>query len=440
MKTKITAYVCWLILISTLYAEIPFTLHTYLAAFPQEIPFFHLSSKEKHDKVDPLFMLLPTAKNKLREKRLAFFVNWEDGSLESLQQNIWKIDTLIPEWIFLDGPNGKLYFDDMQMQDIVNATIEKVRTDLAIVPSIKNYDLKTRTWDIDTLAQMLASPEARGSTVQNALEYVLKYGYQGINVDFERVPPTSYPNLILFMQELFDVFNPHSLEVSIDIPITELADFPYDKMLNAVDRFFFMAYDEHYIGGHAGPIASMEWFHRSLKNLLKHIPPEKCVLAVGNYSYDWNLASNKAFYQGFEKAIDKARKSNSEIKFDPKTMNPHFTYDDDNNEKHEVWFLDAITAYNQILLGRRHGITEFALWELGSEDYGFWSIAATATISLQQQLDLLKPVYRGFQEEPHNTGGIFASKGDEVIGQRSLSYCRKKHVICQESYQFFSLD
>jgi peptidoglycan-N-acetylglucosamine deacetylase len=32
-------------------------------------------------------------------------------------------------------------------------------------------------------------------------------------------------------------------------------------------------------------------------------------------------------------------------------MNPHFSYLDDNNIRHDVWFLDAVTALNQMRVG-----------------------------------------------------------------------------------------
>ena len=36
------------------------------------------------------------------------------------------------------------------------------------------------------------------------------------------------------------------------------------------------------------------------------------------------------------------------IQFDAATNNPHFSYDEDDGTKHQVWFLDGVTAFNQI--------------------------------------------------------------------------------------------
>jgi hypothetical protein len=46
----------------------------------------------------------------------------------------------------------------------------------------------------------------------------------------------------------------------------------------------------------------------------------------------------------------------------------------DGDVRHEVWYLDAVTALNQMRAARRLGITTFALWRLGSEDRSLWQI------------------------------------------------------------------
>ena len=42
-------------------------------------------------------------------------------------------------------------------------------------------------------------------------------------------------------------------------------------------------------------------------------------------------------------------------------MNPHFAYLDENNVRHDVWFLDGVTALNQMRAAHGLGIDTFAL-------------------------------------------------------------------------------
>ncbi|HEV2113774.1 MAG TPA: glycosyltransferase, partial [Terriglobales bacterium] len=69
-----------------------------------------------------------------------------------------------------------------------------------------------------------------------------------------------------------------------------------------------------------------------------------------------------------------AQESESPITFDPDSMNPHYGYMDEQNRPHEVWYLDAVTAINQMRAARALGINTFALWRLGAEDGSLWQV------------------------------------------------------------------
>jgi len=53
-----------------------------------------------------------------------------------------------------------------------------------------------------------------------------------------------------------------------------------------------------------------------------------------------------------------ARDSDVDVNFDDDAMNPHFSYLDEHGLQHDIWFLDAVTALNQMraaqTLGSRH--------------------------------------------------------------------------------------
>ena len=57
-----------------------------------------------------------------------------------------------------------------------------------------------------------------------------------------------------------------------------------------------------------------------------------------------------------------ARDSEAEVDFDSDSLNPHFSYEDENNKRHDLWFLDGVTVLNQMRAARALGIQTFALW------------------------------------------------------------------------------
>ena len=69
-----------------------------------------------------------------------------------------------------------------------------------------------------------------------------------------------------------------------------------------------------------------------------------------------------------------AHDSEADIEFDPRTSNPHFSYIEDDGKHHDVWFLDGVTAYNEIHAADDYRPAGYALWRLGSEDPSVWSV------------------------------------------------------------------
>ena len=74
---------------------------------------------------------------------------------------------------------------------------------------------------------------------------------------------------------------------------------------------------------------------------------------------------------GWQAASD----ANADLRLAGDELNPHFTYDDeDDHVRHQVWMLDAVTALNELRAARQMGLQTFALWRLGEEDPSLWSI------------------------------------------------------------------
>ena len=48
-----------------------------------------------------------------------------------------------------------------------------------------------------------------------------------------------------------------------------------------VDNVVIMGYDEHSPGSVSGSIASQGWFEDGIDNILKRIPKEKAIIALG---------------------------------------------------------------------------------------------------------------------------------------------------------------
>ena len=183
------------------------------------------------------------------------------------------------------------------------------------------------------------------------------------------------------MQELYGDLQAKGLKLYIAVPVND-KDFDYSGIAQISDGLILMNYDQHYPGGMPGAVASQDWFVKNLEDALTVIPREKIIAAIGNYGYDWakkpgqkkGTPPEAVHNVSVQDAWLEAEEADTDVDFDDDAMNPHIAYLDENNIRHDVWFLDGVTALNQMRAAQSLGIDTFALWRLGSEDRSLWAI------------------------------------------------------------------
>jgi peptidoglycan-N-acetylglucosamine deacetylase len=363
---------------------------------------------------------------------IGFYVDWDDNSFTSLKQNISHIDELIPEWLHLTGANGTIAPDDLIKQKEATDFIHLARPNLPIVPLINNYNNTTQSWEGDMLGQMLADPAARAHTISSILEYVQNNHFAGISVDFENIPAGGGPNLTAFMGELYSQFHPLHLEVSISVPVDD-SSYDYVGLAQNSDYLLLMPYDEHWDGSDPGPIASQQWFMDALAARFAQVDPSKYVVGIGNYGYDWP-GSGQASEVSFQQAIQTAQNFNATIRFDPVSLNSYFDYTDDTGLLHHLWYLDAMSAFNEVAATHQYKVHGLALWRMGSEDPSTWkvldnrahldSVVSNALSDLQYGYDI---VYLG-------TGEILKVTATPKDGQRAITFDGSTNLITGEQF------
>jgi spore germination protein YaaH len=208
-------------------------------------------------------------------------------------------------------------------------------------------NLVNEQWEHDLLARNIADEQHRQNLIRALTSFVEGNKFAGICVDFEEPPTTSQANLLTFMQELHTTFAAKNLLVVQAVPFDD-PDWNYKAYSAASDYLILMAYDQHWTGSDAGPVAAQDWFEQKLIARMRDLDASKTIIALGNYGYNWNDANKDVDEVTFQEALITARESSAAPAFDSATRNPYFEYDEEDNSHHKVWFLDAVTAYNQM--------------------------------------------------------------------------------------------
>lgn len=366
-------------------------------------------------------------------KALAFFVNWDDNSLVSLKAHIDTLDMLLPEWLHLVSADGTIVVDDPVRQTETLEFVRGTRSDLPVMPLVNNFDSTTQDWDGVTLGRMLSDPPARSANIRALLDFIRIGGFAGINIDYENVPEDRQADLVSYMRELYTVFHPLGLIVSQDIPID---DDSYDALsLSAsVDFLVLMAYDENSaFDTSPGPVAGQEWFTDTLALRFSSLPPEKTVVALGSYGYEWDrdeaVSGTTVTYQ---EALQTARAAKADLEFETESLNPTFDYYD-HEALRSVWYLDAATFYNQVStslrLGNPYG---FALWRMGSEDPDVWTVLSARGELGNDVIQSLETMEYGYDISYLGQGEVLRVSTEPVAGRREFEYDETERLITDE--------
>ncbi len=387
--------------------------------------------------------------------RVGFYVSYDANSLATLKKHYKDLDLVVSEELHGVTPDGGLTIVDYERYQTVQASPEEaisiIRDDklhqwmrsanveIPLMGMLNNYD--GGQWRVPEMVQMLANPEARANLVRETVQFAIEAQELGIVVDFEEVPETSQGHLKEFVAELGPALHAVGLKIMISLPAQDDA-FDYGYYGKQCDAVVVMNYDQHWPTSGPGPIASQEWFMDNLHELLKVIPAQKIVVGIANYGYDWPEPDKKSHPPAkdlsVQEALLHAYESEADVELDPASLNPHYSYRDDSDRVHQVWFLDAVTAYNQMRAAERLGVQGTALWRLGSADSSIWRIW-DATRPDDKTRELLKDVPPGPDLILEGNGDIWRIADKPKRGVRSFEYDPDTDLITDETYESYPL-
>lgn len=361
--------------------------------------------------------------------RSAFYVAWDPQSLMSLKRNIRHVNLVFPEWFFLDPKTGDLKTNvDPEGYKVIK------RTGVAAMPMLSNNS--NQEFHSEGLVKVLNDPKKRTHLIQKITQQCQKYHFKGINIDFEDMNLNSDENLIAFMKELSETFKKNQLLVTMDI-MTDNDDYNIPRLNPYVDYFVLMAYDEYSAGSDAGPVSSQKWIEEQTGKIVKQTSPQKIILGLGAYGYDWSSNKDDNTSVTYMQAITKASASKAVIDFNDNTFNLNYSYTDSKNLTHTVFFNDAASIFNTMRFSAEYPLAGTALWRLGSEDSRVWNFYdkdLTFTGLSRLNLKTLENVKGQTMVDYIGDGEVLDVLNTPHDGKIALEIDPKEKIITDENY------
>ena len=225
-------------------------------------------------------------------------------------------------------------------------------------------------------------------------DYVEEYDLDGVNVDIENVTHEQrdqYTELVRLLREKI----PSHKEVSVAVAANPNnwqvgwhGSYDYTALAQYADHLMIMGYDEHYEGGEAGPVASIDFVEKSIQYALSKTTPDKIVIGVPFYGRVWSLDNNRIVGKGTSsKTIQQILEScASTVTYDEKSksVKAEFTITEGDGTftvgsnvilepgNYVVWFENDQSYQAKLSLIEKYNLKGAGAWSLGQEDSSIW--------------------------------------------------------------------
>lgn len=222
---------------------------------------------------------------------------------------------------------------------------------------------------------MLENEEGKERLMEELLAEMRRSSFSGVDVDFEYILAADRDLFTGFVAELTRRMNAEGYRVSVALAPKTSADQPgllyegkdYRGLGEAANEVLLMTYEWGYKYGPPMAVAPLNKVRQVVEYALTEIPPEKILLGVPNYGYDWILpfvrGESQAVTIGHVEAVQIAINNGVPIQYDETAQSPFFLYERE-GVMHEVWFEDVRSLERKYDLIREFGLRGMGVWQI----------------------------------------------------------------------------
>ncbi|MCL2196983.1 MAG: glycosyl hydrolase family 18 protein [Treponema sp.] len=197
--------------------------------------------------------------------------------------------------------------------------------------------------------------------------------YDGLNIDFENIPPRSGDAFLSLLRELKAGLPKEKIfSVALYGRTRQLANdvYDYEKIKPLADKIFIMAYDEHWSGSKPGPVSSLRWCRSVADYSMRVIGADKLVMGIPFYGRAWEEQnhSRALVFSTTQKLIQTYHVK--DIKYD----NGIPTFDYSPNVSVKVYYEDEYSISARMELYKSMNVKAVGFWRIGQETSKVWEI------------------------------------------------------------------
>lgn len=305
-----------------------------------------------------------------------------NDNISARLENVKNANVISPTWYKVKNNSGELetMADGDYVEYVHNLGYE-------VWPLVSDFGMKE---EIDE-GSILSSYESRRALIANIMNEIKLYGYEGINIDFEKIKSDYSEDYIQFIRELSVECRRAEVVLSVD----NYPPYNFNRYYNrkaqgeCVDYVIVMCYDEHYSGGEkAGSTSSLKYLVNGMEGTLEEVDKEKLIVAVPFYTRLWQIdASSEWNYDGtetsgtivsstacsMEKAQEIIKEYNLNVSWNENTEQ-EFAEGTVGGYIYQIWLETAASLEIKLDEIIQADIGGVAAWELGFEKSEVWDL------------------------------------------------------------------
>jgi spore germination protein YaaH len=342
------------------------------------------------------FLLLWTNAAAQQTTDRLFYVVDTEASFESLTRHIDQISIVAPIAYNVDE-HGVIWGGvDPRVLDLAR------ESNVPVMPLIHNPGFNQ-----EMLTGLLESKAARERAIATLVSECRRYGYLGIQFDFENLHVTDRDRFTQFYKETAKALHAEGFQLSIAV-VHRPDEYPgrtqylkwlfenwragYDlkALADAGDFISVMTYSQHTRRTPPGPNAGIPWVMDNIEYFLLYVPPSKLSLGIPVVSQHWTTEQDSERYHVNARSWSRALKHDDAMaligRYGAETQwvedqGVSFTFFENGGVFEWLFLEDARSFRRKLDLVEQNDLRGFSVWVLGHEDPEIWDLLPTIPAS-----------------------------------------------------------
>lgn len=352
-----------------------------------------------------------------------------DNAFLPLERHCGLIDAILPEWFEIDA--DALRVEAASLDTELTETVASVRAargkELTFLPVYSaGGALEPRAF-----LDRITKADARSGLVQAMLTSAAGVGADGLCLRLRGVSGAELKAALPFLHELSDAARAAGMTRCL---ITDAGSRQWaEKTVTTLfDTVVVTLFHEPWMGSVPAPLAPQDWFRSEAREMRSLVGQKKLVIALGGHAEDWVSGRAGPERLSLAGAMHRIAGAGAEIRFSPTALNSYAEFADASGVRHQIWMLDAASAYNAVKTLDDLGIAGIGLASPGDEEPAFWDALARWPAAVVGD-DYLRPTFP--DRVLYNGTGSFYSFGQAPrTGLRKADLEESSGMIVGQDY------